>query len=224
MNSLVPSEVVARFRATSRKLFRPKLTFSARIVSNCTSPFFRPFSSYSMRSLIRFRWTPPPRGTEGRATHLVDINLLGRPRCETSQLRSSTAPLNSAGARVRSDAVRSLRRHFRGPFLSSLRRARDRCARGSDGFALPPLRHPLPWKFLSTLRPSDGRVGIPAPSASGRRTVRALRLVDPRDGRLPHLRDYGFRGSRGRPDSRRPGDPVHPVRTDGEQRFRLRCG
>src|SRR2546428_1076505 len=39
MNSFVPSEVVARFRATSRKLLRPKLTFSARIVSNRTSAF-----------------------------------------------------------------------------------------------------------------------------------------------------------------------------------------
>src|SRR2546422_6272272 len=40
MNSFDPSRVVARFRATSRKLFRPKLIFSARIVTNSTSPRF----------------------------------------------------------------------------------------------------------------------------------------------------------------------------------------
>src|SRR2546430_10181959 len=39
MNSLEPSDVLALFRATSRKLFLPKFTFSALIVSNCTSSF-----------------------------------------------------------------------------------------------------------------------------------------------------------------------------------------
>ena len=37
MNTFVPSFVVARFRATSRKLFRPNLIFSARMVSNWTA-------------------------------------------------------------------------------------------------------------------------------------------------------------------------------------------
>jgi hypothetical protein len=38
MNSLLPSVVFARFRATSRKLFRPKLIFFTRIVSSSTPP------------------------------------------------------------------------------------------------------------------------------------------------------------------------------------------
>src|SRR3989442_14673645 len=61
-DSFVPSEVVARFRATSRKLLRPKLTFSARIVSNRTSAFRRPLSSYSMRSFLPFVGSPRHAG------------------------------------------------------------------------------------------------------------------------------------------------------------------
>src|SRR5437773_11712096 len=77
MNSFVPSEVLARFRATSRKLFRPKFTFSDLIVSNCTSTLRRPFSSYSIPSVLRnSRGSDPPSRTDGRATDAIDINLL----------------------------------------------------------------------------------------------------------------------------------------------------
>src|SRR5437867_751114 len=96
MNSFVPSEVVPRFRATSRKLFRPKLTFSDRIVSNRTSAFCRPLSSYSMPSFLPFAG-PPPRETEGRATDRLDIYLRGGSRSERPFLRPRTAALNSAG-------------------------------------------------------------------------------------------------------------------------------
>ena len=96
MNSFVPSEVVPRFRATSRKLFRPKLTFSDRIVSNRTSAFCRPLSSYSMPSFLPFAG-PPPRETEGRATDRLDMNLRGGSRSERPFLRPRTAALNSAG-------------------------------------------------------------------------------------------------------------------------------
>jgi hypothetical protein len=78
MSSFVPSEVVARFRGTSRKLFRPKCTFSDRIVSNCTSAFLRLRSSYSKPSYLRVRRKPPPRGTGRRGTDRIDMNLSGR--------------------------------------------------------------------------------------------------------------------------------------------------
>src|SRR5712692_1369019 len=73
MNSFVPSVVFARFRATSRKLFRPKLTFSALIVSNCTSELRRPFSSSSMNRppASRLAVARP----EARGTGVPDINL-----------------------------------------------------------------------------------------------------------------------------------------------------
>src|SRR3972149_8857921 len=45
MNSFEPSAVVAFFRATSRKLLRPKLIFSALMVTNSTSPRFPRVSS-----------------------------------------------------------------------------------------------------------------------------------------------------------------------------------
>src|SRR5256712_12699427 len=102
---------------------------------------------------------------EGRATGLIDINLLGRPRCESPRLRSRTAALNSAGCSCALGCSALAAAPFRGAFLSSVRRAGDGCAPGPDGLALPPLRHPLPWKFLSSLWPPDGRVGLPAASA-----------------------------------------------------------
>src|SRR5205809_7596369 len=82
MNSLEPSDVLALFRATSRKLFLPKFTFSALIVSKCTSSFRRLLSSDSI--VVR----PPNQGTgplvtEGGPTEVSDINLLDERRSET---------------------------------------------------------------------------------------------------------------------------------------------
>src|SRR5437773_10739128 len=82
MNSLEPSDVLALFRATSRKLFLPKFTFSALIVSKCTSSFRRLLSSDSI--VVR----PPNQGTgplvtEGGPTEVSDINLLDERRSAT---------------------------------------------------------------------------------------------------------------------------------------------
>src|SRR5207247_1183500 len=93
MNSLEPSDVLALFRATSRKLFLPKFTFSALIVSKCTSSFRRLLSSDSI--VVR----PPNQGTgparSGRLAvpplwHLVRRELLPAVRPPEGSLGSAS--------------------------------------------------------------------------------------------------------------------------------------
>src|SRR2546428_432922 len=96
MNSFVPSEVVARFRATSRKLLRPKLPFSARIVSNRSrgsaglSP--RTPCGHSSRS------SEAPAARDGDPRNRPNRYRSSRVDCEhVGLLWPRTAALNSAG-------------------------------------------------------------------------------------------------------------------------------
>src|SRR5437762_4985514 len=106
MNSLEPSDVLALFRATSRKLFLPKFTFSALIVSKCTSSFRRLLSSDSI--VVR----PPNQGTvplvtEGGPTAASDINLLDERR-SASQATSSDGCIKELVLLVRGDCRQTL--------------------------------------------------------------------------------------------------------------------
>src|SRR5205814_8730967 len=101
MNSLEPSDVLALFRATSRKLFLPKFTFSALIVSKCTSSFRRLLSSDAI--VVR----PPNQGTgplvsEGGPTDVSDSNLLDESRPAT-QARSRDRSVRYRAALLRQD-------------------------------------------------------------------------------------------------------------------------
>src|SRR5437867_1633092 len=207
---LRPFGVVPRFRATSRKLFRPKLTFSDRIVSNRTSAFCRPLSSYSMPSFLPFAG-PPPRETEGRATDRLDINLRGGSRSERPFLRPRTAALNSAGPSCANGCSASV------------------AARFSRVVSVPGAAHrqwpPRPPHLTRAPRRWGGRARAAAPcseetsvraAASLRRTNGPLGAMDNRPGRLHHLRDHGLRGPGGRPRIRRPGNPGDWLGQHGE--------
>src|SRR5207247_5134778 len=126
MNSFVPSEVLARFRATSRKVFCPKFALSAVSVSCCTCTFRRPFSSYSIPSVLRnSRGSDPPSRTEGRATDVSDINLLDETEGgETRAANHLTAALNSACSSSGRNGVRPLRGGVRRKLMPPLWRAR----------------------------------------------------------------------------------------------------
>src|SRR3989454_6972440 len=126
-------------------------------------------------------------------------------------------------ARVQTEAVRPWGRVFRGSFLSWVRRTGDglrarpaRPDRRADGMAVPALRHPVPRKLLSALRPPDGGVGLPAAGNTLRRTNGPLGAMDNRPGRLHHLRDHGLLGPGGRPRIRRPGNPGDWLGEHGE--------
>src|SRR5206468_2251241 len=181
MNSLEPSDVLALFRATSRKLFLPKFTFSALIVSKCTSSFRRLLSSDSI--VVR----PPNQGTgplvtEGGPTDVSDINLLDERR-STTQATPGTAALNIASSSFGRNAVRPLRRDLRGTVLSPLRRTGpdDVPAVGgparSGRLAVPPLWHLVRRELLPAVRPPEGSLG----SASGSGFLRPAHPHDPVD-------------------------------------------
>src|SRR5439155_8897127 len=68
------------------EIVSPEIDLSDRIVSNRTSAFCRPLSSYFMPSFLPFAG-PPPRKTEGRATDRLDMNLRGGSRSERPFLR-----------------------------------------------------------------------------------------------------------------------------------------
>src|SRR6267378_4208326 len=126
MNSFEPSAVVARFRATSRKLFRPKLIFSARIVTNSTSPRF-PRVSSSIRSPRR-----PGLDREGIMRPAArDISV--------PPARFRTRALNGdADVARRPDGLRPLRHRIRGTLLPELRDARGGASPGGGDTAERP--------------------------------------------------------------------------------------
>src|SRR2546426_152278 len=156
MNSFEPSAVVARFRATSRKLFRPKLIFSARIVTNSTSPRF-PRVSSSIRSPRR-----PGLDREGitrPAARDISVPPVRHrfPPVRRPSGRLRTRALNGdADVARRPDGLRPLRHRIRGTLLPELRDARGGASPGAGDSAerpVQPLWDPLLRQVLSNLRP-----------------------------------------------------------------------
>src|SRR5438132_4129161 len=225
MNSFVPSEVLARFRATSRKLFRPKFTFSDLIVSNCTSTFRRPFSSYSIPSVLRNSRDPIRRlGRKAeQPTGAILIFLTRREVAKTPTANRVTAALNSACSSSGRNGLLPLWGGVRRKLLPPLWRARGGApalVRGparSCRLAMPSVRHIVQRELLPAMRSPDGSLGGPA-ATSIQHAAGPFDPVDLGPRCVRRLRPHGLRRTRREPDPHRAWHPRHPIRPDGEQR------